>query len=288
MTYADISFVFDDSNSYSVENQITVVDLNCHSFKINTLSRVESTIAIICRKGELKCKVNALEYTVKAPCLLIVILNHFVEINSVSNDFEGVSVLMVDEFTESLGIEDRLRPFMAITKNSCVPLKKNELNSLEEFCTMIKRLSHSNENPFILESSKYLTKAYYYGFGSGLFFYSKVEKGKKSSNEMLINHFLEMVQQNYHHQRKLKYYSESLHLTPKYLSKVVKERTGFSASKWISKFVLMEAKMLLKSTDLTVQQVSDKLNFSTQSFFGKYFKKHTGISPSIYRAKKVN
>lgn len=286
MHYADIPFVINENNSYSIEKQISITNVNYSCIKINALSKVADTIAIVCQKGELNCSINAQEYIAKAPCLLIIMVKHFVEISSVSDDFEGIMILMTSEFTESLAIEDRLLPFMAIAENSCIPLKEIELNSLEEFCAMVKKLSQNNENPLVLESSRHLVKAYYYGFGSGFFFDNKDKNKNKSSNEIVINHFLETVQQNYGHQRKLKYYSDILHLTPKYLSKVVKQRTGFSASEWINKFVLMEAKMLLKSTDLTVQQISDKLNFPSQSFFGKYFKKNKGMSPTDYRSKR--
>ena len=72
-------------------------------------------------------------------------------------------------------------------------------------------------------------------------------------------------------------------ITPRYLSRVVKESTQFSAAEWIERLVVLEARALLKSTNMTIQQISDELNFSTQTFFGKYFKRRVGLSPKEYR-----
>lgn len=76
-----------------------------------------------------------------------------------------------------------------------------------------------------------------------------------------------------------------MNITPGYLSSVVKNVTGKSAAEWIEEYVLMEAKALLASTDMTIQQICYQLNFPTQSFFGKYFKTHTGVSPKAYRMR---
>ena len=69
----------------------------------------------------------------------------------------------------------------------------------------------------------------------------------------------------------------------KYLSKVIKDNSGMSAGEWIDNYVAMEAKALLKSANMTVKQIIDELNFSSQSFFGRYFKRIVGVSPKEYR-----
>ncbi len=81
------------------------------------------------------------------------------------------------------------------------------------------------------------------------------------------------------------FYAEQLFLTPKHLSRVIKEVSGRSAGEWIDEQVILEAKARLKNLSLTVQEISDQLGFPNQSFFGKYFKRHVGLSPSDYRKK---
>ena len=79
------------------------------------------------------------------------------------------------------------------------------------------------------------------------------------------------------------FYASQLCISPQYLSMLLREQTGKSANKWIDDAVLMEAKMLLKTPQLSVQQVAEQLHFSDQSTFGKFFKKHIGLSPLEFR-----
>jgi AraC-like DNA-binding protein len=63
----------------------------------------------------------------------------------------------------------------------------------------------------------------------------------------------------------------------------VKETSGQSAPEWIDQYVILEAKQMLKHSDLCIKEISDELNFANPSFFFKYFKKHTGMTPNQYR-----
>jgi len=83
----------------------------------------------------------------------------------------------------------------------------------------------------------------------------------------------------------LEFYANKLCVTSKHLSKVVKATGGKPASDWFDEHVALEAKAFLKSTNMTVEQISEELNFPSQSFFGKYFKRVTGFSPSEYKGK---
>ena len=76
---------------------------------------------------------------------------------------------------------------------------------------------------------------------------------------------------------------DELCVTVKYLSSVVKEKNGIPAIDFIEQYVITECKALLSSTTMTVQQIADELNFPSQSVFGKYFKRVTGLSPREYR-----
>jgi AraC-like DNA-binding protein len=84
----------------------------------------------------------------------------------------------------------------------------------------------------------------------------------------------------------LDFYADKLHITPKHLSKVLKAVGSKPPNDLIDDHVALEAKALLKSTNKTIQQITDELNFPSQSFFGKYFKRITGMSPREYKSKE--
>lgn len=99
---------------------------------------------------------------------------------------------------------------------------------------------------------------------------------------MFIN-FRNLLTKEFWRQRSVSFYANSLNVTPKHLSEVIKRQTGKTAGEWIDKAIILEAKVLLQKQDLGIAQISDKLNFGDQSIFGKFFKTHQGISPLEYR-----
>ena len=88
-----------------------------------------------------------------------------------------------------------------------------------------------------------------------------------------------------HHrkERRVDFYAEQLFLSPKHFSTVVKKVSGKTAGEWIDEYVILEAKALLKYSVMSIQEVAYFMNFPNPSFFGKYFKHHTGLSPSEYK-----
>lgn len=109
-----------------------------------------------------------------------------------------------------------------------------------------------------------------------------VEKPQSRKEEILSKFILEVLQ-NFRTQRSVAFYADRLCVTPKHLSAVAKDISGHTASELIDHYVIMEAKIMLAETALTIQEISNKLNFANQSFFGKYFKHLTGYSPSAFR-----
>ena len=95
----------------------------------------------------------------------------------------------------------------------------------------------------------------------------------------LSDRFFRLLAIHYKNNRSVQFYADKLNLTPKYLSTAIKRTTGRPILNWIHEAILIDAKMLLRTTDLTVQQISDQLNFSSPSAFVQFFKKHTGKTP---------
>ena len=86
--------------------------------------------------------------------------------------------------------------------------------------------------------------------------------------------------------RSVGFYAGQLNLTPKYLTTIIRKTSGRTAVQWIDDYVVLEAKNLLKYSTMSIQEISYYLNFPNQSFFGKYFKNHTGMTPTAYRLGK--
>lgn len=99
----------------------------------------------------------------------------------------------------------------------------------------------------------------------------------------LFNRFVVLLREHCRTQRSVEFYAAQMGITPKYLSLILKKKSGRNASKLIDEAVVYEAKRLLKYSGLSIGEISDSLNFTSQSFFGKYFKQRVGVSPSRYK-----
>ena len=99
----------------------------------------------------------------------------------------------------------------------------------------------------------------------------------------LTSSFLKLVDENFRTHHDIKWYSEMLCKSPKYFSRLIKAESGRNASWWIEKKLSEEAGYLLLSSSLSMSQISDRLGFTSESFFGKYFKRLNGCSPMQYR-----
>jgi AraC-like DNA-binding protein len=148
---------------------------------------------------------------------------------------------------------------------------------------MMHHLASDVENPFRIQVLENLIRVFYYG---GIRHLPSQTESKPSGKNNIVDHFMELVQEHYRKERLIGFYADKLCITPKYLSKLVKETTGRSAGDWIERHVTLEARAMLQSSDMTIQQIATSLNFPNQSFFGKYFKRATGISPKQYRNNK--
>jgi YesN/AraC family two-component response regulator len=108
-----------------------------------------------------------------------------------------------------------------------------------------------------------------------------------SRQDVIFRKFLSLLATDITISREVQYYADKLCITPKYLTIVTRQMSDRSAATWITHSVILNAKALLATTQLTVQQVSNKLNFPNPSFFGQYFLRHTGMTPKEFRRSKM-
>ena len=104
-----------------------------------------------------------------------------------------------------------------------------------------------------------------------------------SGQQETCEKFISLVADNFKEYRDIGFYADKLCITKKYLSSLLKQETGMTALEWIERHVVLYAKSCLSSTSMTIQQISDELDFPSQSVFGKYFKRVEGMSPKAYR-----
>ena len=273
----------DDMDVISIDNDFILLD-NIKIFPAFKYPfKVDVTTAMICTRGEMRGYFNMIHHTIKTPCLNIVLADQILQYEYISDDFEGLCIILSKRFSDSLfvNVQERLPLALSVKETPYIPLSSESLEMMKTYYGMFHKIVSQKDNPNRLDIVKHLTLAFFYHTGSQM--HKLPEKGKKSKNEALLERFLDFVQKHYKEERSVGFYADKLCLTPKYLSTVIRQTSGKTAAEWIDQHIALEAKALLKSTNMTVQQISDQLNFPSQSFFGKYFKRMAGVSPREYK-----
>lgn len=245
--------------------------------------RIDVTIVVICLQGTVKGSINLKQYHENAPCVFILLPDHILQYEYFSDDFSGLFIVISKEFGDNLliNMQDRFPFFLAVHNNPHSSFSSEELETMIDYFTILQKIIRKKDNPHRIEIVKHFIQAFFYS--SSYQFHKIPDKLYKTKQDLLVEKFLSCVHVNHNKERSLAFYADKLCLTPKYLSKVIKETSGSSANTWINNYVILEAKVLLKSSNLTIEEISEKLNFPSQSFFGKYFKRQVKLSPIEYR-----
>jgi AraC-like DNA-binding protein len=278
-------YVTGKANVFTVNDDLFLVE-DLHLLpKFDFPFKVNMTVVSICTQGVMRSRADFKLHESKAPCINVFWQNQTLQQEYLSDDYQGYAIVMSPQFTNKLRHEIHHQtdiPFH-FDDNRSIPLTGEELKIFVSYYNSIKMIAGLNNYPYQIETLWHITMAFFYI--SNYYNNFLPEKTTTSPQDILVNKFMKLVKENFKHERQMSFYADKLSLTPKYLSLKIREVTGKSATDWIDDYVILEAKALLKSTNMTVQQISDELNFSSQSFFGRYFKRNVGMSPKEYKGK---
>ena len=245
--------------------------------------KLSHAMICICTAGECTVKINLQTYNIESPSLITLMPGQIIESKAFSLNFDGIAIVVSKRFIDILNLPGWQQQYMTLFNNPVNEIPADTLRHLQIFYTILHEAASDEENPFRLQVIENLIRVFYYG---GVSKFRKIDKGATPYKNSIVERFMELVQEHYHEERLIGFYADKLCITPKYLSKLVKENTGRSAGEWIDSHVILEARAMLQSSDMTIQQIAASLNFPNQSFFGKYFKRATGLSPKQYRSSK--
>ena len=235
--------------------------------------------------GGAKFKIDMEEYEVETGGNVITCTpGQIISLESVTPDFDADVMILSSQFMESLLVYLKGTIPVRFGMMRQIVFKINEQAKQMQmiFIKAVQHVLKQTDNPFRLQMVQHVMMAIFYASDAPQSISNKSDV-IRSNADVLSKQFLELVKENFRKERQLKFYADALCITPRYLSRVVKECTGSSAADWIERYVVLEARALLKSTTMTIQQISDELNFPSQTLFGKYFKRRVGMSPKDYR-----
>ena len=272
--------------AHSYGNEIFITDRVEQLGYFQRPCRLDAEVVLICLSGELDFSVNLKRYTMRQDSVAVCFAGDIVQIHRVEA-LKAYAVLLSSAYLEELKLDFRSRSlfFLNIHRQPLVSVPHAEIQAFAPYYTLMEHNMefYPDENPEILRS---LVRAFTYSLIALMQRHSREAKSSDKPiprNQLLFDKFMSLLKVYHATEHQAKFYANTLCLTPNYLSGVIKAYSGKSVSEWINEYVVTEAKILLCNTDLSVQEIAYRLNFATQSAFGKYFKLQTGLGPRAYR-----
>ncbi|MDE6669007.1 MAG: helix-turn-helix domain-containing protein, partial [Muribaculaceae bacterium] len=178
-------------------------------------------------------------------------------------------------------VNNRQPEFVLAHRHVVVPIAPEDTEAFDRHYATLKAITNDSENSHLYHAICFELVAFF--FRTTYKCYRSFSEQVKHQKSFVSQQFLLLAQTHFRHERFLDFYAAQLGLTKKHMSRTVKEQTGYTAVEWIERFIILEAKVMLKSSTLTIQQIAEELHFPSQSLFGKYFKKNVGMTPKEYR-----
>nr|WP_262912426.1 AraC family transcriptional regulator [Bacteroides thetaiotaomicron] len=242
------------------------------------------SIVLFCMEGEMHIRISLKEYVLRPNMFCVIITGMIFEVLSISYDFRG---FMIATRTNFMPVTEKTTQVMSFYKSlqnrHCYTFAEKEVAEFVRVYRSAKATLQDADHPFRIPMLQSYVQILYYRM---LPIVTKEEESQSkyshTRQEEIFQRFIGEVEKHYRKERSVKFYADLLCISPKYLSTVIYKISQQLAGEWIDAYVILEAKTLLKSGKLTIQQISEQLNFSNQSFFGKFFKRCAGMSPKDY------
>lgn len=276
-----------DVESFSNDFVVKIATEVYENEKFDYLYRTEFFFVILVLRGEITVNINNQEYKVHEHQLVVTAPNDIKRSLCAMEGSIVSGVAFTPNFLAQIAEFKNLPEVFNYISYQGSPLWSPDLPDFNRMKEVTEQLSFryhgQKEHSFGKEILKNVFNIFLYELGGIAQKYAPVKNTTFTRKEHLVMQFVNMLQKRFKEQRNVQYYANELNVNPKYLTQTVKEVSGKSAGELIDDFVIQEAKLLLTDSSLSISEVGDILHFSDQSFFGKFFKRHTGFSPSEFR-----
>lgn len=246
--------------------------------------RLKATVFILWMEGTIEAEVNLSTYTIHKNQFATLSSGSILQINKVEGPARFYFMVFSSQFINAVNHDKSTIELMYSIKNEpIITLSPHYAAIYEDFFRLFFKmysLKGATENPEVL---KYILLALLSHLREYYRHQPSPIDNSHSRSETLCKNFGNLVLQHYSKERTIAFYAEHLNITPTHLSNTIKRMLGRTVMDIISEVVVTDAKAQLKSTNLSINEIAESLNFPNVSFFGKYFKRLVGMSPLQYR-----
>lgn len=284
---ADFSLLGSEQRIGILPNKMALFD-SFEGMGIGEYMKLQVAVLVFVLKGSCHVELDLIELNIKERGVVIAFPDQVAHIIETSADFSPLCVVasrdMVEEMT--IQIPDALRMELLAKNNQYIQLDSIEFDQLVmTYRFLQKKMLSTKDNPYRVSILKnVLLSLAYESIGYMIGHLRLVPTTLRK--DVLFKTFVKLVTENHQQEHSVKYYAKKICVSPKYLTAIVESISGKSAKCWIDEYIVLDAKVLLRSTEKDISIIADELNFVDMSYFGKFFKRMTGISPKKYRNKE--
>lgn len=247
--------------------------------------RMQCLFLALCLKGTARYFVDSVEHAVKPGDLIIINQGRVTYDSTLSPDCEGIGLLIdYDFFKETIkSVHELSALFLFARSHPVFSLPEGKVEYIKAAYFRMKQKIDETEHHFRSKLVQTIFLTMVYDLSDEIYRVQASGDVCNTRAEEIFTQFILLVEKHFRTERRVGWYSDQLCISPKYLSETVKMVSKRTPNEWIDSYVVTELRMLFKNTQRSIKEIAQELNFSNQSFLGKYFKEHTGMSPSEYR-----
>lgn len=249
--------------------------------------RMNFILIALCTSGQVNYTMDTMEQVVTPGDLLIVSERHVIDNYQASPDLDGLCFIVSVKFFHEIikNISDLSALFLFSRHHPVIHLKERDQHVFQEYYGVIRSKIQVTDNHFRKDLIRTLLLAMFYDLSNVIYHFQQQSDERQSRADIIFTRFIKLVEDNCKRERRVGWYAAQLGITPKYLSECVKHVSRRTPNEWIDNYVTLELRVLLKNSTKSIKEITEELNFPNQSFLGKYFKEHVGVSPSEYRKR---
>ncbi|MBO4655835.1 MAG: AraC family transcriptional regulator [Bacteroidales bacterium] len=278
---------------YSADGIRLINDIRRITRPDNDSVTIDMTIVVVCLKGRMTVTIDSTQHTLTHNHMLFLQPNSVVTDYQLSDDFTSRTlVFSLATIENSIYLRRKIWDNISYLRlNPIVPLSDDDISIFKHYYGIATaNMQAADDNLYKQEIISHLLRSLVYEFllltdriivGSK----NQVSSRKQTSNDDLHRRFLELLAFSCGRTRKVEQFAEQLFVTPDQLTAATKAVSGRTALDWITEATVKAITHELLYTQKSVSEISDELDFPSLSFFGKYFKQHTGLSPRAFRER---
>ncbi len=272
-------------NAQYLTEGLVLTDQIAHASISREPQRLNFILMALCRKGKATYSIDTREQTVLPGDLFFISERHIIDNFEASDDFDCLCIMLSTQFYHGFvqNVKNVSSLLLFSMNNPVVSLTKREIQTYENFFMVIREKIADENHHYRKELVQALLLAMFYDMSGVIYRIEQSSAKKQSRSDVIFARFIALLQENFRKERRVGWYASQLEITAKYLSEVVKNVSKRTPNEWIDSYVVLEIRVLLKNSPKSIKEITEELNFPNQSFLGKYFKEHVGVSPSEYR-----